>query len=327
MHRRRRASVTDCPTQKMKPREESGAAIPISAVERETALSKDTLRMWERRYGFPTPSRDQFGDRLYPPAQVEKLRLIRRLMDKGYRPGKIIPQPFHALLELLSGSQVQESFNQSDFITDSIRLIGEHRVAEFRSARQSQVQNLGLRRFILEVAAPMSRAVGEAWFRGELAVFEEHLFTEVMQNLLRKWTGEARATEIKSPRVILTTFPNEQHALGLLMVEALMAMEGAECISFGVQMPVADIVYAVSAYQADIVALSFSQAYPRTRSSEGILELRKALQQHIEIWVGGGGVSRIKRVPEKILIMNELSNIPSEIARWRQKSDHSRLFT
>jgi MerR family transcriptional regulator, light-induced transcriptional regulator len=92
-------------------------------------------------------------------------------------------------------------------------------------------------------------------------------------------------------------------------------------------MPVADIVYAVAAYQADIVALSFSQAYPRTRSSEGILELRKALQQHIEIWVGGGGVSRIKRVPEKILIMNDLANIPAEIARWRQKSDHSRLFT
>lgn len=311
----------------MKPREEAGVSIPISAVERETALSKDTLRMWERRYGFPQPSRDQFGDRLYPPAQVEKLRLIRRLMDKGFRPGKIIPQPFHALLELLSGSQVQDTFNQSDFITDSIRLISEHRVSEFRSALQGQVQNLGLRRFILEVAAPMSRSVGEAWFRGELAIFEEHLFTEVMQNLLRKWTGEARASELKAPRILLTTFPNEQHALGLLMVEALMSMEGAECISFGIQMPIADIVSAVAAYQADIVALSFSQAYPRSRSSEGILQLRKTLQPHIEIWLGGGGVTRIKRLPEKVMVINEMANIPTEIARWRQKSDHSRLFS
>jgi len=310
----------------MKPREETGLAVPISAVERETALSKDTLRMWERRYGFPSPTRDQFGDRIYPPAQVDKLRLIRRLMDKGFRPGKIIPQPYHSLLELLGGSHVQDPFNQNDFTTDLLRLISEHRVPELRSALQSQVQNLGLRRFILEVAAPMVREVGEAWFRGELAIFEEHLFTEVMQNLLRKWAGEARTSELKAPRVLLTTFPNEQHALGLLMVEALMAMEGAECISFGIQMPIADIVSAVAAHQADIVALSFSQAYPRTRSSEGIMELRKALQQHVEIWVGGAGVARIKRVPEKVRIINDLAGIPAEVARWRQKTDHSRLF-
>ena len=35
----------------------------ISAVERETGLSKDVLRMWERRYGFPKPDRDENGER------------------------------------------------------------------------------------------------------------------------------------------------------------------------------------------------------------------------------------------------------------------------
>jgi hypothetical protein len=35
------------------PGEAAAGAYPISAVERETGLSKDTLRMWERRYGFP----------------------------------------------------------------------------------------------------------------------------------------------------------------------------------------------------------------------------------------------------------------------------------
>ena len=39
--------------------------LSISQVERDTGLSKDTLRMWERRYGFPQPSRDEFGERLY----------------------------------------------------------------------------------------------------------------------------------------------------------------------------------------------------------------------------------------------------------------------
>ena len=41
----------------------------ISAVERETGLSKDVLRIWERRYGFPEPHRDDNAERQYPQDQ------------------------------------------------------------------------------------------------------------------------------------------------------------------------------------------------------------------------------------------------------------------
>src|SRR5438477_12860073 len=74
----------------------------ISAVERDTGLSKDTLRMWERRYRFPTPMRDANGERIYPASQVEKLRLIKRLMDRGHRPGRVIARSLEELAELAS---------------------------------------------------------------------------------------------------------------------------------------------------------------------------------------------------------------------------------
>ena len=38
--------------------------LSIAAVERDTGLAKDTLRVWERRYGFPQPVRDAFDERL-----------------------------------------------------------------------------------------------------------------------------------------------------------------------------------------------------------------------------------------------------------------------
>ena len=62
----------------------------ISAVERDTGISKDKLRIWERRYGFPTPLRDDNGERVYPLAQVQRLRMIKRLMDAGHRPGRVV---------------------------------------------------------------------------------------------------------------------------------------------------------------------------------------------------------------------------------------------
>src|SRR5207245_9678846 len=65
-------------------------ALNISAVERETGLSKDVLRMWERRYGFPKPIRDDNAERRYAADQIAKLRSIKRLMDSGLRPGKLM---------------------------------------------------------------------------------------------------------------------------------------------------------------------------------------------------------------------------------------------
>ena len=38
--------------------DQTDVLLNISAVERETGLSKDVLRIWERRYGFPEPRRD-----------------------------------------------------------------------------------------------------------------------------------------------------------------------------------------------------------------------------------------------------------------------------
>ena len=55
----------------------------IATVERDTGLSKDTLRVWERRYGFPNPSRDSNGERVYTSEQFEKLRVLRRLIDSA----------------------------------------------------------------------------------------------------------------------------------------------------------------------------------------------------------------------------------------------------
>jgi hypothetical protein len=71
--------------------------LSIAAVERDTGLSKDTLRVWERRYGFPNPGRDPLGERAYTLADVEKLRIIKRLLDAGHRPGRVVTQSLEQL--------------------------------------------------------------------------------------------------------------------------------------------------------------------------------------------------------------------------------------
>ena len=55
----------------------------IGTVSRLTGISPDTLRIWERRYEVVTPERSQGGGRLYSSDDIARLKLIRRLVDKG----------------------------------------------------------------------------------------------------------------------------------------------------------------------------------------------------------------------------------------------------
>jgi len=55
--------------------------LPIAEVSRRTGISTETLRIWERRYGFPQPDRRPSGHRRYSEEdcrQIEEMLLRRR---------------------------------------------------------------------------------------------------------------------------------------------------------------------------------------------------------------------------------------------------------
>lgn len=300
--------------------------LSISAVERDTGLSKDTLRVWERRYGFPTPLRDAFGERIYPLEQVDRLRAIRRLMDIGHRPGKIIGldiQELQALSDTSTGSGSTNRLDaELDLHPDIVQLVAmakSHDVEELRRQLGQRLLRLGLARFVTEVVAPLTQRIGEAWSRGQMEIFEEHLFTESMQVVLRNAISTIPQPGDR-PRVLLTTFPSESHGMGLLMAEALLALEGCRCISLGTQTPIWDIVLAATAQQIDIVALSFSPVMNPNQVLDGLNELRAKLPLTTEIWAGGRCPILQRRPPPAIRVITELSDLTKSLLDWRHRT-------
>ncbi len=295
--------------------------LSIAAVERDTGLLKDTLRVWERRYGFPTPDRDAFGERAYPLEQVEKLRVIRRLIDAGHRPGRIMAMSVEQL-QLLANEvtsaprSMAEAEQEHTNLQSYIDLIKEHKVEELRRSLGQALMRQGMESFVVEVAAPLNRMVGDAWARGYLEIFEEHIYTESMQIILRNSIGSLPQPS-KRPRVLLTTFPQEPHGLGLLMAEALMVLEGARCVSLGTMTPIWDIVLAATSQSVDIVALSFSASMNPNIIVEGLAELRAKLPRSTEIWAGGSCPILVRKPPKDIVVLNQLVDIRLGINRWR----------
>ena len=297
--------------------------LSIAGVERDTGLNKDTLRVWERRYGFPTPGRDTAGERVYTPDQVEKLRLIKRLMDAGHRPGRIVPLPFAELLLLSASSADPPGRNAASEpepadIRAHLDLIRSHDMRGLRTELTRQLSRYGVSRFVIDVVGPLNTAVGDAWLRGQLEIFEEHMFTETMQVVLRQTiAGIPEPVGALRPRVLLSTFPGEPHGLGLLMAEAMFVLEGCPCISLGTQTPLWDVVLASTAHRADIVALSFTGCMNPNQVVDSLIELRQKLPPAVKVWAGGSAPVLHRRRVAGVDPMALLDGLPAELRRWR----------
>ena len=295
--------------------------LSIAAVERDTGLSKDTLRVWERRYGFPNPERDHFGERIYSIDQVDRLRAIRRLMDIGYRPGKIIGlslEDLQALAESVPQAAPLPSEDQAADLDQLMNVLKSHEIEDLRRQLSQRVLRLGLARFVTELVAPLTERVGDTWARGQLEIYEEHLFTESMQVVLRNAISTIPQPGNR-PRVLLTTFPSEPHGMGLLMVEALLALEGCRCFSLGVQTPVWDIVLAAQAQDIDLVVLSFSPVMNPTLVVDGLTELRAKLPTSVEVWAGGRCPVLGRRAPDGIRVVTEFADLTKSVVDWRHR--------
>ena len=310
----------------------TGQTWSIAEVERETGLGKDTLRVWERRYGFPVPMRDKLGERVYPDEQVQRLRLLKRLLDAGHRPGKVVPLPAERLQALLqdgaatsAGPVPKRAAVQHPELEDAdtwVQWLSTDRMDLVRQALQQQILREGLGHVVNRLVAPLCVLVGQAWMRGEVSVYQEHLFTETLQSVLREAIASVDAsgqTLQQRPRVLLTTTPTEQHGLGLLMAECHFALESCVRFVLGTSTPIADIVLAVRQLRIEVLALSFSAYASRRDLLESLQQLRDQLPSDVEIWVGGAAAAAHARMlPERVLLMRRPADVSAQVLDWRQ---------
>lgn len=293
----------------------------ISAVERELGLSKDVLRAWERRYGFPVPSRDERDERLYPADQIAQLRLVKRLMDQGLRPGRLLklsPEELRALADTPrpSTGSIDVGGQRAGAVQAIDELVGRirgHQGEALIHALQRRLVDQGLRAFVQDTMAPLTQAVGLAWERGGLCIHEEHLFTEAVSRVVRQAITALPAAS--GPRLLLTTLPGEAHGLGLLMAEAIFALEGARCIPLGTQTPVLEIAEAARSRAVDGVALSFSAAFPARQVPALLRQLRGALPADIRLWAGGAGLRR-GAATDGVHLLATLDEAAAAVAGW-----------
>lgn len=281
--------------------------LSIGAVERDSGIARDTLRIWERRYGFPEPLRNDKGERIYPEGQLRRLQRIRRLLDQGLRPGKVVVLD-DADLDLLEAELYpDDSTNES--IEHILNVLQSSDGSELEETLSHIYQQQGMEAFITETVIPLLYTVGERWAKGKLQIFEEHLMSEVLTRFLNSEISSLQINTIK-PRVLLATLPGEEHTLGLLMFAALLSARNINVTNLGGEVPLDQIVLAVERLNADVLGLTFSAAYKYENIRSNINELRDSIPENVDLWLGGDGVKRMRKLPPGVTRFTSFDKLP-----------------
>ncbi len=276
----------------------------IQQLSNEIGIGIDTLRIWERRYGFPIPTRSARGHRSYSDDQIHELRIVKKLQSLGHRPGKIFALSSDERQKLLTATTEQELTPN----TALQPLTKELSPVQINAELREQLQRLGLVSFIHQYALPLLQTLDQGWTEGSISIAREHLITDRLEELLREQLVTEQPTKSQK-KLLFLTLSGERHKLGLLLAAALFHAEGINCILLNQELPLSEVQKLTSELQVDGVALSFSCHYPARQAKIDLASLRNQLDPQVKLIAGGqavqGGVTM-----QNLTICTALKQIP-----------------
>jgi DNA-binding transcriptional MerR regulator/methylmalonyl-CoA mutase cobalamin-binding subunit len=285
---------------------------PVRLVALRTGLTAHVLRAWERRYGVVSPTRSSGGQRLYSDLDIERLRRLRRLTDRGHAISRIAGLPLAELTRLdresagdgagvgspMGGNgTAQAARDQAEsargFIRDVLKAARGLDAVELQGVLERAAVTLGVPVFLDEVVASALDGIGHGWAGGSVSVAQEHMATVVIRRVLG-WLIQVYEINGGAPRLVVATPPRQVHELGALMVAASAAAEGWGVIYLGPDLPVPDLLSAAAQAGARAVALSVVYIADDSDLLAALRATREGLPEGVPLLVGGAAAPEIR---------------------------------
>jgi DNA-binding transcriptional MerR regulator/methylmalonyl-CoA mutase cobalamin-binding subunit len=295
----------------------------IGTLARLTGVTTHAIRIWERRYAALSPSRTAGGARLYTDADVQRLRVIKKLLERGYTISAVAKLDMQALARLTPSEAKAPAGEPDADVTSRARAMIEEllgAIGEMDLDRAARVLSQATNSFsphdlVLEVLAPALDQVGTRWQSGDICIASEHAASAMLRTQLGTLLA-AQPVNGKTP-VICTTPAGEQHELGALLAAVVIAMHGRRAIFLGANLPAAQIAQAARLSKAGGVALSIV-GLQSERARQELDALCKALPPDVEVLVGGRRVAELPGLPERVQV---LASLP-ELENWLLTTPH-----
>ncbi|HSJ49879.1 MAG TPA: MerR family transcriptional regulator [Actinomycetota bacterium] len=237
----------------------SEGGVRIATVSATLDIPVPTIRSWERRYGFPAPSRTGGRHRRYTRAEIEQLRDLRDLIIRGY-PAR------EAVAHLMSASVWGGDEGLLDEVVDSAMRLDPDGI---RLALDRSAERVGVELTIRDVLFRAMREIGARWKAGTCDVEQEHLATASARAWLARQLTMAPRPFRPDP-VVLACGPKDLHAIGIEAFAVVLARHGWPCRVLGALTPAAALTGAVQAVGAVGALVTVQRSVTRRAALESL---------------------------------------------------------
>ncbi len=261
---------------------------PIRVVARLTGIPVDTLRAWERRYQAVEPVRDERG-RLYGDSDIRRLKLLRRLVERGHAIGRVARLEEAELGAMAEAAlDVGDRNRRADVVDVRVLLdaLDAYDLAALERRLGKFAAVLSTRELVHEVVLPFMHQVGEGWQVGRFRVAQEHLAAVAMRDLLGGMV-RTHAPRDGRPGIVFATPPGERHELGLNAAAMLAAAGGIPVICLGADLPPDDVVEAARRTGAQAVVLAITMGEGIARTLDAVCHISSSLPEGVPTFAGG----------------------------------------
>ncbi|MBL8038096.1 MAG: cobalamin B12-binding domain-containing protein [Nitrospira sp.] len=299
----------------------------IHRVAKLTGLSKDVIRVWERRYSLVKPSRSANHYREYSDEDVSLFRFLKEELDHGQTIGGLAMEGRDSLLQRMRASSIpkqQELAPHSSLLDELVSRLDPLDKGRFELQLNAAIAVIPFEEAVQRILLPLQRRIGELWHEGRVNIAVEHYVTKIIQQKLFSVINQLPANEF-GPRVLIACPEGEHHEIGAQAVTYLAASRGFHVYYLGPNLPLTDLEALCERVHPDLILLSLTQT-KSDDETDHLLHGLRTLSQRWHVAVGGKGACAMEHLlaNTKIELLDDLGALHNRLANLL--SAHQRAF-
>ena len=288
----------------------------IHRVAKLTSLSKDVIRVWERRYGLVKPSRSSNRYREYSDEEVALLRFVKAQMEQGATIGALAAEgrdQLVARMRIATPVSAEEQKPHERLLDDLMGSLDPLDKAGFERRLNGAVAVIPFDEAVQRILLPLQRRIGELWHQGRLNIAVEHYVTKIIQQKLFSVMNQLPVNEF-GPRILIACPEGETHEIGAQAVAYIAAIRGCHVYYLGPNLPHSDLVIFCETITPDLVLLSLTEVKPEAAALQQLKDLEQ-LATRWSVAVGGQGARAIgdRLRDTKIELLDDLTALHSRL--------------
>lgn len=282
---------------------------PIGLVSLHTGLSTHVIRAWERRYKAVEPQRSPSGRRLFTQSDIDRLVLLKQVIQNGHSISQIAGLERMALVELADtttrprhsthvDSKIPSGFSSSETIASCIEAIEMLDANALHRMLKQAAATFSRQALLDTIVCPLMDQVGSQWSEGSLRIVHGHLASVVIHAQLVSMLDHTTDETAEKPCLLIATPAGQCCYLGALAVAVTVKDHGWRPIFLGFNLPAEEIAVACSILDPQMIVLSITCRVNDSFMRDELIRLANLINDQCPLVIGGRASQGYRRPVE-----------------------------